>query len=176
MKLIESDPSLSEICRSVEGRLQPISYLSTVEIPVVLLEHFNELGFRVLPKNPAAYSGSRKQIWVNAKVFPSFARGAAQFALAHEIAHHAHNTGIAGSLLGAKGVHPCLIADWLATQWGFAEEMRSERMVSPGPEFCDKLSSIWDEEELARWATEWERRHRKAKVLGQNIALPKLRL
>jgi hypothetical protein len=175
MKLIESDPTLAGICRLVEVRLQDVSCVATVEIPVVLLGDFNHLGYPVTPRDPVAYNRSGHKILVNAQAFPSFSGEAAQFALAHEIGHHADHTGIAGSLLGSKGIHPCLIADWLAVQWGFAEEMRMERLADRGPEFCEKLSTISAEEELLRWAAEWEPRFRMARLLGQNIAPPKLR-
>jgi len=175
MKLVESDPSLAEICRLVEGRLQHVGCLAGVKIPVVLMEHFRDLGFPVTPRDPTAYNQTYHKILVNADVYPSFSRKAAHFALAHEIGHHAHDAGIAASLLVSKGVHPCLIADWLAAQWGFSEEMRIERLASRGPEFCDKLSTISTEEEFLPWATDWEPRFRMAKLLGQNMALPKLR-
>ena len=176
MKLIESDPSLAAVCRLVEGRLQEIPSLAAVEIPVVLLPDFSQLGPPVTARDPTAYNRSEKRIFVNARVFPSFREGAAQFALAHEIGHHAHDTGISGVLPGAKALHPCLIADWLAAQWGFSEEMRRERLADRGPEYCDKLSSISTEEDLLLWVAGWEPRYRMAKLLGRNIAPPKLRL
>lgn len=175
MKLAESDPSLSEVCRSVEGRLQHVECLESIEIPVVLLEHFKDLGFPVTPRDPTAYNLSGPKIFVNAQVFPSFSAGAAQFALAHEVGHHANDAALSASLLRSRRVHPCLIADWLAAQWGFAEEMRMERLADRGPEYCDKLSSVSDEEELLQWATDWEPRYRTAKLLDQRIASPKLR-
>lgn len=122
MKLIEGDPSLVEICQLVETRLESVSCLATVEISVLLLKNFQDLRHPVTPRNPTAYNQTYHKILVNAEVFPSLSAKAAQFALAHEIGHHAHDTGISASLLGSNGVHPCLIADWLATQWGFAEE------------------------------------------------------
>jgi hypothetical protein len=176
MKLVESGASLSKICRLVEVRLQGVSCLATVEIPVVLLKHFKDLGYPVTPRNPTAYNRPGKRVFVNGEVFPSFREDAAQFALAHEIGHHAHDTKIAASLIGSKGVHPCLIADWLATQWGFSEEMRKGRLGDRGPEYCDKLSSIATEEELLLWASAWEPRYRMAKLLDHNITVPKLRL
>lgn len=176
MKLIESDPSLTAICRSVEVRLGGISTLAAVEIPVVLLADFSQLGPPVTARDPTAYNRSENRIFVNARVFPSFREDSAHFALAHEIGHDAHDTGISGVLLGAKGLHPCLIADWLATQWGFSEEMRRERLADRGPEYCDELSSISTEEDLLLWAAGWEPRYRMAKLLGRNIAPPKLGL
>jgi len=175
MKLIESDPILAEICRLVEGRLQHVGCLATIEIPAVLLEHFTNLGHPVTPKDPTAYNRSEHKIFVNAEVFPSFSVEAGQFALAHEIGHHAHYVGIAASLPEFRSVHPCLIADWLAVKWGFAEEMRMERLADRGPELCEKLSTISSEEELHQWATDWEPRFRNARRRGQNIAPPKLR-
>jgi hypothetical protein len=174
MRLIESDPSLAAICRSVEVHLGGISTLAAVEIPVVLLADFSQLGPPVTARDPTAYNRSEKRIFVNARVSPSFREDAAH--LAHEIGHHAHDTGISGVLLGAKGLHPCLISDWLAAQWGFSEEMRRERLADRGPEYCDELSSISTEEDLLLWAAGWEPRYRMAKLLGRNIAPPKLGL
>src|SRR5262245_3943906 len=123
MKLVESDPSLAAVSRSVEGRLQNVSCLAAVEIPIVLLPNFNDLGHPASPRDPAAYRRSTQNILVNGKVFPSYSTEAAQFALAHEIGHHAHHSGITVFRPEFRGVHPCMIADWLAAQWGFAEEM-----------------------------------------------------
>jgi hypothetical protein len=99
MRLIESDPSLAAVCRLVEVRLGQISTLAAVEIPVVLLADFSQLGPPVTARDPTAYNRSEKRIFVNARVFPSFREDAAHFALAHEIGHHAHDTGISGVLL-----------------------------------------------------------------------------
>jgi hypothetical protein len=175
MKLIESDPSLAAVCRLVEARFREIPSLAAAEIPVVLLPHFSDLGQPVTARDPTAYNRSGKRIFVNASVFPWFRKDAAQFALAHEIGHHAHHAGLTAFRPEFRDVHPCLIADWLAAQWGFSEEMRMERLADRGPEYCDKLSSIATKEELLLWATGWEPRYRMAKHLGQNIAAPKLR-
>lgn len=72
MKVIESDPSLGALCRLVEARLGGIPSLATVEIHVILLPHFNDLGHPVTPKDPAAYRRSDRAILVNAQVFPSY--------------------------------------------------------------------------------------------------------
>ena len=170
MKLVESDPSLAAICRLVEVRLAQIPSLAAVELPVVLLPHFNDLGPPVTRRDPVAYNRPGHKIFVNGQVFPSFSTEAAQFALAHEIGHHVHHAGIAASLIGSKGMHPCLIADWLAAQWGFSEEMRMERLADRGPEYCDKLSTISSEAEFLEWVSDWEPRYRAAKRRAQNTA------
>jgi hypothetical protein len=169
MRLIKSDPSLAAICRLVEGRLGAISSLAAVEIHVVLLPHFNDLGRPVTPNDPVAYRRSDQTILVNAQVFPSFSTEAAQFALVHEIGHHAHRAGITAFHAEFKGVHSCIIADWLATQWGFAEEMRTERLAERGAEYCENLSAISTEGEFLPWAERWELRFRTAKLMGKKI-------
>jgi hypothetical protein len=160
MKLVESDPSLAAVCRAVEARLQAVSCLVNVEIAVVLLPHFNDLGHPATPKDPAAYMRSDQRILVNAQVFPSFSTEAAQFALAHEIGHHAHHVGITAFRPNLGGVQRCIIADWLATQWGFAEEMRTARLGDQGGEYCEKLSTLSTEAEFLSWAEKWEVRFR----------------
>jgi len=166
MKLIESDPSLAAVCRLVEARLQKVSCLAGAELPVVLLPHFNELGHPATPKDPVVYKRSDQRILVNAQVFPCYSTEAAQFALAHEIAHHAHHAGITAFHPESRDVYPCIIADWLATQWGFAEEMRMERLGDRGAEYCGKLCTISTEAEFLRWAEKWELRFR-AGLIGK---------
>jgi hypothetical protein len=160
MKLVESDPSLAAVCRAVEARLKKVSCLAGVEIPVVLLAHFNDLGHPVTPKNPVAYRRPSQEIIVNAQVFPSYSTEAAQFALAHEIGHHAHHVGSTGFRPDFGGVQRCIIADWLATQWGFAEEMRTARLSDQGAEYCEKLSTLSTEADFLAWAEKWQLRFR----------------
>jgi hypothetical protein len=160
MKLVESDPSLAAICRSVEARLERVRCLAAVEIPVVLLPNFNDLGHPVTPKNPAAYRRPSQEIILNAQVFPSYSTEAAQFALAHEIGHHAHHVGSTGFRPDFGGVHRCIIADWLTAQWGFGEEMRMERLANRGAEYCEKLSTISTEAGFLAWAEKWQLRFR----------------
>jgi hypothetical protein len=164
MKLIESDPSLAAVCRLVEARLQKVSCLAGVELHVVLLPHFKGLAQPVTPKDPVAYKGSDQTILVNAEVFCSFSTEAAQFALAHEIGHHAHRAGILAFHPEFRDMHPCIIADWLATQWGFAEEMRMERLADRGAEYCEKLSTLSTETDFLDWAEKWEVRFRAGLV------------
>jgi hypothetical protein len=166
MKLVESDPSLAAVCRSVEARLEGISNLAEVEIPVVLLPNFNDLGHPVTPRDPASYRRSTQTILINAQVFLSYSIKAAQFALAHEIGHHAHHVGITAFRPDLGGVQPCIIADWLATQWGFAEEMRTARLSDQGAEYCEKLSTLSTEAELLSWAEKWDLRFR-AGLIGK---------
>ena len=175
MKLVESDPSLAATCRLVEARLGAIPSLAAVELPVVLLPHFNDLGPPVTPRDPVAYNRPGHKIFVNGQVFPSFSVEAAQFALAHEIGHHAHQAGMTAFPPNFRGVHCCLISDWLATRWGFSEEMRMERLADRGSEYCDKLPSITSEAELAQWVAEWEPKYRAEKRRAQTPAPPKLR-
>jgi hypothetical protein len=164
MTLGESDPSLAAVCRSVEARLQKVSCLAGAELPVVLLPHFKDLAHPVTPKDPVAYKRSDQTILVNAEVFPSLSSEAAQFALAHEIGHHAHRAGITGFLPECRGVHPCIIADWLATQWGFADEMRMERVADRGAEYCQKLYTLSTEAGFVPWAEKWDLRFRAGLV------------
>ena len=164
MKLVESDPSLAAVCRSVEARLEGISSLAEVEIPVVLLPNFDDLGHPVTPRDPASYRRSTQTILINAQVFLSYSIKAAQFALAHEIAHHAHRSGIAGFDRDFKAVHPCIIADWLATQWGFAEEIRMARLSDRGAQYCEKRITLSTEADFLPWAEKWEVRFRAGLV------------
>lgn len=176
MKLVESDPSLTAICRLVEARLAGIPSLAAVELPVVLLPRFNDLGPPVTQRDPVAYNRRGQKILVNSQVFPSFSAEVAQFALGHEIGHHAHYAGITPFRPDFRGVHSCLIADWLAAQWGLSEEMRKERLTDRGAEYCDKVSTISSEAEFVEWVKEWEPKYREAKRRAQNTAPPKLHL
>ena len=164
MKLIESDPSLAAACRLVEARLEKVSCLAGAEFPVVLLPDFNDLGHPATPKDPAAYKRSDQTILVNAEVFSSLSTEAAQFALAHEIGHHAHRAGLTAFHPESRDVYPCIIADWLATQWSFAEEMRMERLADRGAEYCEKLSTLSTETDFLEWAEKWEVRFRAGLV------------
>jgi hypothetical protein len=111
MKLIESDSSLTEICRLIEERVRGVTCLENVNLPVVLLPNFGNLGFPVTPKDPTAYNRRKHIIFVNTSVFPSSPCENAQFAIGHEIGHHAHYIGIATSAPSFRNVHPCLVAD-----------------------------------------------------------------
>jgi hypothetical protein len=142
MELTESDPSLTEVCRRVEACLGHVSYLHDVDLSVILFQYFNDLKFPVTPRDPTAYNRLGDRIFVNTRVFPSLLPEIAQFALPHEIGHHAHDVGITASAPGFKGVHPCLVAEWLASQWGFTKEMRIERLPTRGQEFPGRLSTI----------------------------------
>lgn len=172
MKLTESDSSLNEVCRTVEERLRDVGHLQGVNLPVTLLPNFNDLPLPVTPKDPTAYDGSKHTILVNARVFPALPQEVAQFALAHEIGHHTHETGITTSSPRFKGVHSCIVADWLAAQWGFGEGMRTERLEDRGEEFCDKLSAITSEAEFLTWVENWQSRFRIARLLGRPITSP----
>lgn len=94
----------------------------------------------------------------------------AQFALAHEIGHHAHQKGITASDPRFKDVHPCVVADWLAAHCGFCDGMKAERLAARGEEFCDKLSTIKNDRDFLEWVHDWESRFRIAKLLGQPIS------
>jgi hypothetical protein len=167
MRLTESDLSLADICRSVEQRMRGVRCLQGVDLPVILLPHFNDLGLPVSPKDPTAYNRPDDAILVNALVFPSRPPEIAQFAIAHEIGHHAHDVGITTSDMGFKIVHTCLVADWLATQWGFVQGMRIEQLATRGEEFCERLSTTASEKEFLEWVVDWERRFTLAEMLGK---------
>ena len=170
MRLNESDPSLSHICRQVEKRLRPVNCLHNVTLRVVLLPNFNELGPPLTARDPTAYNRPGDTIFVNAIVFPSLPVEIREFALAHEIGHHTHDVGITTSAPEYQSIHSCLIADWLATQWGFEKGMRRERLSRRGEEYCDKLSAIRTEDEFLPWIVDWHRRFATAELLGQPIA------
>lgn len=172
MKLIESHGSLTDVCRVVERRLRGVDYLRGVVLPVKLLMSFESLGAPITSRDPTAYNRSTDTILVNAATFFSFPKNRAKFALAHEIGHHVHDTGIRTSLPELNSIHSCLVADWLAARWGFKQGLRSERLESRGKEYCDRLSQLTSESEFLAWAVDWDRRFRTSRLLRKPLDPP----
>jgi len=90
MELKESDPSLSEVCRAVEARLESVAELATLELPVKSLPDFDSLpgaehkGIRL---SPAGYQPQERNILVNGARFFSLSPDVAEAVLAREIGH-----------------------------------------------------------------------------------------
>lgn len=174
LKLTESDPSLSETCRAVEERLRHVSCLRGVSIKVVLRPNFESLGGLVTPKDPAAYNYPSDSILVNHFVFASRPPKIAQFVLAHEIGHH-RCVKIVASSPEFKRAHLCLVADWLAAQWGFEHEMRIERQ-GYGEEFCEGVSKKTNEREFLEWIVRWQSQAKKKGTISASNIRPGLSL
>lgn len=174
LKLMESDPSLYGVCRATEERVRQVSCLRDVSISVVLLPNFEGLGPPVTSKDPAAYNRHSDSILVNHRAFPSFPPKIAQFVLAHEIGHHRY-IQIISSAPELKAVHPCLVADWLAVQWGFEQEMRIERQAL-GEEFCEGVSKKTNEKEFLEWIVRWNLQAEKQGTASASNIRPGLSL
>jgi len=172
LRLNESDSSLSRTRRQVEEQLRPVACLGDVSLAVVLLPSFRELGPPVSSADPTAYKRREDKILVNAILFPSLPLEIQEFAFAHEIGHHTHDAGITTLAPGFRTIHSCLIADWLAAQWGFEKGMRRERLAKRGEEYCDKLSIVNTDDEFLAWVVDWHRRFTIAEILGQQMAPP----
>ena len=149
MRLNEDNMALASPCRSVERRLQDVSRLADLVLPVCLLSNFDhqaEVALRPFIKmDPAAYRSSLGKILVNEMEFFKLPSPTADLVLVHEIAHaycclvdpsfseRQEFSGVAKSRL------PEMLADLLVCQWGMEVELVQERQASCGSEYCQAL-------------------------------------
>jgi hypothetical protein len=151
VRLLESHPSLSAICRAVENRLGGVAELPNLELPIVLFPNFDLLpevqlsnSYRV---TPFAYQCKERRIIVNQQGFSSLPTPICEAALAHEIAHAlCQRDRIVmrdpeyGLVLSEE-----IVADFLACKWGFHEGLVQERLTSYGARYCEILA-LWSRE------------------------------
>jgi hypothetical protein len=160
MRLEEKDGvSLSSICRAVEQRLSHVPCLSKLNLPVVLADFEKEFPERPwLWENPAGYC--RGRILVNKQVF---LRRPAMAVLVHEIAHaycDLIDPGLRAQPMYGDLPKDCL-ADLLVCQWGFEEELVSDRLPDPyyGQEYCEALRSWRNEKDYVDLMKKYCRKH-----------------
>jgi len=153
MKLVESDSSLREICRSVEQRLRDALYLDKTELPVELLPNFESLHLK--PEDPCAYRPKPPTILINSSSFFAHVFEFQAAALAHEIGHHVHDSGLLGKAPHYDNVSPCIVADWLVCVWGLFEGLREDRLDFYGEEYCEIFRACENEPEFFKRATQW---------------------
>lgn len=160
MKLVESAPSLTEVCRAVEIGVQDVDDLATLELPVVLLPDFDSLSEAkssdAVRRSPAAYQLRERRILVNSVAFFHLPTDVAEAALAHEIGHSVcHRHSLMQRVRSYRELGECIVADLLACRWGFFDGLRKERLGSYGEQYC-KILELWpNEDEFARRMAEW---------------------
>jgi hypothetical protein len=153
MKLVESDPSLQEICRAVEQRLRDVRYLDKTELPEKLLSNFESLPLK--PNNPCAYDPKPPTVLINGLNFLTHAFDFQAAVLAHEIGHHAHDAGLLGSASHYETASRCIVADWLVCVRGLFDGLRHDRLEHYGKEYCEIFRLCKNEPEVFRRATWW---------------------
>jgi len=166
LKLAESDPSLSTLCRAVEVRVQSVHELAGLELPVVLLRNFDSVpelssfpegkvrdAYRL---SPAMYQAQTQRVLVNAAGFFSLPRDIAEAVLAHEVGHAVcHRDSIMAQPRYRPLLCECIVADLLACKWGFFEGLRNERLERYGLAYC-KVLELWsNEDEFLTCMTRW---------------------
>lgn len=148
MRLIESDPRLSSICRIVERHLASIWPPNTLDVPVELVSDFDDLPeakmnpfFKV---EPAFYRLSTRTIYVNGREFRKLGATEKEATLLHETGHaYLHFSGPAFAI--SEGFPDPTdedpIVDYALCRAGFEEQIIAERMRpnSYGPEYCEIL-------------------------------------
>jgi hypothetical protein len=155
MTLKDADKRLAPVCRIVEHRLAPVECLRDVELPLVVLPDFDRVGYPITARDPVFYNRTESVIFVSEAIFFDRSYSAKQFALAHEIGHHAYDKELAGESKEFTGNLSCLMADWLAARWGFGDELREERLHDRGSEYCDGMLGISEECEFLVWISRW---------------------
>lgn len=165
MDLLESDPSLSSVCRAVEARVQGADEPANLELSVVLLLDFESLpDLRSLPEgkardvfrqSPTLYQVQPQRILINGANFFSLLPDVAEAALAHEVGHAVCERDSLMKLPRYKTLNSCIVADFLACRWGFCEGLRKERLESYGPQYCEILQLWGDEQEFIRRVSRW---------------------
>ena len=169
MKLITSDVRVSAICGIVEHRVGNALELAAVALPVELRCSFDDLSYPVKPSDPTAYDTKRQVILINGLAFCHRDADLNQFAIAHEIGHHVCDHLPSARTLRSSGVHSCVIADWYAARWGFSEELRKERCLDRGEEYCANLPLLTNQDDFLAWVEEWLIQYRTAKLLGRSL-------
>ena len=153
MKLVESDISLSRLCRFVEQRLREFHYLDGVQLPIILLPAFDSLS---LPKeDPCAYKQKTRTILVNGPAFFLRSFECQASALAHEIGHHAHDAALIGRGRHSALLSRCIVADWCACMWGLFDGLKDARLERYGKEYCDLFACCDREGEFFERAVRW---------------------
>jgi Zn-dependent protease with chaperone function len=160
LKLDESTPSLSAICRAVEARLEGVEELASLKLPLVLLPDFDSLPEANLAAairlTPTAYQRLERRILVNAATFSTLQEDVAEAVLAHEIGHAlCHRDSIMERATDYRFLGECIVADLLACKWGFFDALKKERLKSNGPQYSQILGLWSDEGEFVRRMTEW---------------------
>jgi hypothetical protein len=154
MNLIESDASLAQVCRSLESRLQDIGYLDGIQLRVELLPNFE--GLPIKPENPCAYDPKTCIMLINGSNFFEQPFDCQKSALAHEIGHHVHDSGLIGRAAHYEMVSRCIVADWLACVWGFFGGLRRDRAEHYGKEYCEIFAMCGNEEEFFHRMKMWQ--------------------
>lgn len=135
MRLQESDPRLTELCRELETRAVAGAAPEAADqnVPVTVLTDFSTLDVsklhpikqRLFREGPAMYRSEDRTVLVNASAFFCLEPGEQLAVLAHEVAHALrHRLGING---GGADEHE---TDLLACRLGCAEELIAHRALA----------------------------------------------
>ena len=153
MNLIESDASLAQVCRSLESRLQDIGSLDGIQLRVELLPNFE--GLPIKPEERCAYDPKTCTILINGSNFFELPFDCQSSALAHEIGHHVHDSGLIGRATHYEMVSRCIVADWLACTWGLFEGLRDDCLKHYGAEYCEIFAVAANEKEFFHLMWVW---------------------
>jgi hypothetical protein len=149
MRISETDPKLTLVCRELEQRLADVPRLSTLEVPVRLLATFRDLPeakrLVTFAKTPAAFRQSTKTICVNDELFFAYANRVRLAILVHEVAHAFRYLNGLIPQQHEEIIHECMWADRLVCEWGFCDELIEERRQSYGKEYVAALEK-WPKE------------------------------
>jgi hypothetical protein len=143
MKLVETDSSLSAVCRDVEQRLQDIVDLESLELHVELLPNF-DTKFPQHRLDPGLYLHSGKTIYINGATVSDHI---CEAVLTHEIAHAAFEHTLLDSRDYECYGNTDIVADLSACKWGFYEEIKADRRRVYGDIYCEVLDPSIDNNE-----------------------------
>jgi hypothetical protein len=170
MKLSEQDARLAQCCRSVEAMLARAEELAGHTVVVRILPNFagtdSRIDAGVLKTNPAFYDSTANEIVVDETNFLVLNRRMREATIAHEVAHfyrdRADAEPIRGEFMGmGMTVNEEIIADRLASRWGYRAEIATDRAAAYqgfGADYCRVLDS--SDVDFANLAIAWEQRYK----------------
>lgn len=164
--LIEDSPCATNLCRSLEAKLQKKPELFGMCIPVETLDNFDDFPESqtsdVYKNSTAVYRQSTKTIYLNRARFFGQDDDIQEAIVAHEIGHAlAHRDSLIKNNLAYSQLDPVsaeeYLADRLACLWGFFDGLRKERLSSYGRKYVEGLE-LWQDEAsyidaMVRWHT-----------------------
>lgn len=167
MRLIESDESLTKICRDVEEHVKEIDVLNDLVLEVVKLESLNSFPeaerSQAVHDSCALYQCSSKTIFINYPSFKELSESIQSAVIAHEIGHAiARRDRLIENNSKYMYLGPYaeeFLADRLACMWGYYEGLREERVRSRyyGEKYVSALACYHDEEiyiaKMSKWRT-----------------------
>lgn len=172
LSLEESTERLAPLCRQVEKKVTLPPALGDMCLPVTLLPNFDDQPgaqeSSLIRHDWAAYRPSQKRIIINGSAFFGLPESVALATLAHEVGHAVYQRAKSLSYdLGYGDLHEEILADALACEWGFSEEVCQTRREAYGEEYCTLLRSRDPKSKFVVRAEMWLQQYMLRKTLDQ---------